>query len=216
MKAHLVGSKRTLFNKALLDVLGIKYIFADFNESVPSGLVPVTLLPGPKSRIITMYTNPNAWPDAVVVNDEARTLQPSPEGGSNDKGLLFYDFRPLLGVRGMEDPVTIKRDHGSIILMLEPSSKMRTVMVSEYFRPGWKAKWRFSEGLIETSVFPIFGHLVGIEVPEGAAEIRLSYAPALKLVLWSISIGTFFLLVSGALIIWVWSARQGRHPGNDH
>jgi uncharacterized membrane protein YfhO len=94
--------------------------------------------------------------------------------------------------------------------MLEPSRKRRTVLVSEYFRPGWKAKWRSSEGLTETSVFPIFGHLVGIEVPEGAAEIRLSYVPALKLVLWSISISTLFLSVCGALIIWVSSFRQGR------
>jgi hypothetical protein len=210
MKAHLVGSKKILFNKPLLDVLGIKYIFSGLNEPVASGLVPATLLPGHKNRIITMYTNPKAWPDAVVVNHGTRSLQPSPQRGQKDKGLLFYDFKPLLEARIMEDPVATKRDHGSIILMLEPSRKRRTVLVSEYFRPGWKAKWRSSEGLTETSVFPIFGHLVGIEVPEGAAEIRLSYVPALKLVLWSISISTLFLSVCGALIIWVSSFRQGR------
>jgi hypothetical protein len=212
MKAHVVGLKKIVFNQPLLDVLGIKYIFADSNEPVPSGLVRSELLPAENDQIIAMYTNPTAWPDAVVVNDDAKSLQPPPERGQNNRGLLFYDFRPLLGLRIMEDPVKTKRYHGSIILMLEPSSKRRTVMVSEYFRPGWKAKWRSSEGLIETTVFPIFGHLVGIEVPSSAVEIHLSYIPAMSLVLWFIAIATVFLSLSGAFIIWVWSVRQGLDP----
>lgn len=211
LKGHLTGSKRITFNKPLLDVLGIRYIFADLNEPVPSGLVRSALLPGKDDQIIVMYTNPNAWPDAVVVSNEISFLQPLPERGQNIKGLLFYNFMPLLGERIMGDSVTTKRDHGSIMLMLEPSRKRRTVMVSEYFRPGWKAKWRSSEGFIETSVFPIFGHLIGIEVPKGADEIRLSYAPYNKIIFLFISLGTLILSAFGAIILLLRCFRQNHH-----
>jgi hypothetical protein len=195
MKAHIVGSKKNLFNKSLLDVLGIKYIFADLNEPVPPGLVRSALLPGNDNQIIAMYINPTAWPDAVVVSNKTRSLQPSLELGQNDKGLLFYDFRPLLGERIMGDSVTTKRDHGSIIIMLEPSIKKRTLLVSEYFRPGWKARWRSSEDMMETSVFPIYGHLIGIEAPKEALQIRLSYRPFNKTIFLYISLGTFMISV---------------------
>ena len=206
MKAHIAASKKILFNKSLLDVLGIKYIFADLNEPVPFGLVRSELLPGKNDRIIVMYTNPNAWPDAVIISNELKTLQPSLEGGHNDKGALFYDFRPLFNMRIMEDAVTTKRDHGSIILMLEPSSKKRIVMVSEYFRPGWKAKSMSSEGVVETSVFPLYGYLLGVEVPSGAVEIQLSYFPAFRAIIWFISLGVLILSALAVGIISAWNS----------
>lgn len=208
MKAHLVGSKKNLFNKPLLDVLGIKYIFADLNESVPLGLVPATLLPGQNGRIITMYTNPNAWPDAVVVDEKIKFLQPLVQRGLNDNSLLFYDFRPLLEARILKDPVTVKRDHGSITVMLEPSSKRRTVLVSEYFRPGWKAKWMSSEGTSEAPVFPLFGHLIGVEVPSGAVQIRLSYVPPIRVIFLFIPLGVLILSVFGVFTLCLWIINQ--------
>jgi hypothetical protein len=200
MKAQLLGSKRILFNKPLLDVLGIKYIFADLNEPVPPGLVRFTLLPGEKGQILVMYVNPGAWPDAVVVNPESKFLKSSAESRSNDINLIFYDFKPLEAMRITEDSVTIKRDHGSINLMLAPSNKSRTVMLSEYFRPGWKARWKSSAGMVDTEVFPIFGHLIGIEVPKGAVEVDLCYMPFKKAVFLFLSLGTFVALVFLAIV----------------
>jgi hypothetical protein len=191
----------------LLDVLGIKYIFAELNEPVPSSLLPSALLPAENGRIIVMYTNPNAWPDAVIISNETASLQPSLEGGQDDKGLLFYDFRPLFNMRIMEDAVTTKRDHGSITLMLEPSSKKRIAMVSEYFRSGWKAKGMFSENLIETKVFPLYGQLLGVEIPSGITEVRLSYHPVFKTIVLPIALGVLIFSTFGALGIWLWSMR---------
>jgi hypothetical protein len=196
MKAHIAASKEILFNKPLLDVLGIRYIFADLNEPVPFGLVRTSLLPGKNDQFIAMYINPTAWPDAVAVNNEIWSWSLSQERGQKrDKGLLFYDFRPLFDMRTMEESVTTKRDHGSIIIMLEPSTKKRTLLVSEYFRPGWQAKGMSSESELETPVFPIYGHLIGIEAPKEAVQIRLSYTPINKTIFLLISLGTFMTSV---------------------
>jgi hypothetical protein len=200
LKAHLTGSKEILFNKPLLDVLGIRYIFADLNEPAPRGLVRSALLPGENGQIVIMYINPDAWPDAVVVKHETRSLKPLPENGPNNHSLLFYDFGPLENKRIIDDSVTTRRDYGSIELRLAPSNKSRTVMISEYFRPGWRAEWRSSKGMMETPVFPIFRRLMGIEIPKGAVEVKLSYSPLKKTVFLFLSLGTFIALAVIALV----------------
>jgi len=206
MKAHLVSSKKILFNQPLLDVLGIKYIFAGLKESVPSGLVRSALLPGKKGQTIAMYTNPAAWPDAVVVDEKIRLLQPASGKGDRDNNLLSYDFRPLLELGNLKDAVTIKRNHGSISLFVKPSTKKRIVLVNEYFRLGWKAKSISSNDKAETRIVPLFGHLIGVEIPSGIVEVRLSYRPLHKTIFLFISLGaimasTFLAFVTGCTLL---------------
>jgi hypothetical protein len=203
MKAHLVGSKKILFNKSLLDVLGIKYIFADFNESVPSGLVRSALLPGRNDQIIVMYTNPTAWHDAVVVDEKIRLLKPKTVKGNSNSSLLFNDFEPLLALRNPEDVVNIKRDHGSITLNLDSSNNKRTILLNEYFRTGWKAESVSSKESLDLKVFPVFGHLIGVEVPVGATVVRLSYATPIKTVFLFFSLGILILSVLIAFILFL-------------
>jgi hypothetical protein len=206
MKAHIVGSKKILFNKSLLDVLGIKYIFADLYESVPSGLVRYALLPGKKGKTIAVYTNPAAWPDAVVVDEKARLLEPSSDKGDRDINLLNYDFRSLLELGNLKDGVTIRREHGSMSLFVKPSRKKRFVLVNEYFRPGWKAKSISPNGIAEMRTRPLFGHFIGIEIPTGVVEVRLSYRPSHKTIFLFISLGammasTFLAFVTGCTLL---------------
>jgi hypothetical protein len=204
MKAQILGSQKTLFNKPLLDVLAIRYIFADLNETVPPGLFRAALLPGKRDQIIAMYINPTAWPDAVVVDEKIKLLQPQLQSGSKDNSLLSYDFRPLLEARMLKDHVKVKRNDGSITLMLERSTKRRIVMVSEYFRPGWNAKFRSSDRMTETAIFPLFGHLIGLEIPGGQTEVKLYYSPSIKAILWIVSLGTLIFSFVAALGIWLW------------
>jgi hypothetical protein len=91
-------------------------------------------------------------------------------------------------------------------LFVKPSRKKRFVLVNEYFRPGWKAKSISPNGIAEMRTRPLFGHFIGIEIPTGVVEVRLSYRPSHKTIFLFISLGammasTFLAFVTGCTLL---------------
>jgi hypothetical protein len=74
-----------------------------------------------------------------------------------------------------------------MVITLVPSDFGRTVMISTWFRPGWRADHA------GVSVFPVFEQLTGVHIPAAVGEVRLAYWPAARLWAHVASAALFFV-----------------------
>jgi hypothetical protein len=204
------GSKDDLpQNRSALDALNIGYVLATPGEKVAPNLVPVKrfVLPGPKPgheqmklpfgsyafpprTTIVVYRNPDHWPDAQVVAPAATQLDRFTERGSCQiPGLLCDDLTPIerLGRPG----VTHTEWHGTTLHVdLSPSPASRVLMVSQMYRPGWRAQ--LSDGRTVPG-FRLFTGVTGFRIPAGTTSATISFHPTARIVFAAISWATVVL-----------------------
>ena len=185
MHGHIEPQASVLVNKPLLDVLGIRYILATPLESVHPELELLnTFNIYENTPPINLYINNEAWPDAVVMNDNASEIQLDRINPCENDRLLCADFSDVKSLRLESPKIKVSRKHGSIYLTKDPSSEEELIMVTEYYRDGWKAFGLESDKTKKAlTVLPVSEQFVGIRIPAGTTEIKLIFQPATRIVL---------------------------------
>ncbi len=171
-----------------LDVLNVGYVLAVPGERVASSLVPLRRFRLADGSVIVVYANPRHWPDAVVLSPDAKRLDTLPASpGCELSGLLCDDFA---AVRPLRRPAGVLRQewHGtSLEASLAPSPSPGVLMVSQMYRPGWRA--RLSDGRTVNG-YRLFGGLTGFDLPPGIRSAVVSFHPTARIVFASISWAT--------------------------
>jgi len=190
----IAAQSEVINNPELLDVLGIRYVVTLPQETADKTLVTGPTLTTASGLTARVLINQDAWPDAVTVKMQARSIQLPRLAGCSHQGLLCADFSSVVASRVNDSPIIATHNYGDITLKLSPSNQPRTVMVSELYRDGWKATTQGKN----LEVFPIFEQLIGIKIPPGVSQVNLTYRPAGRvfttLVSWITLIASTFAL----------------------
>jgi hypothetical protein len=195
---------------SVLDVLNIGYVLATPGERVARRLVPVKrfrlVTPAyalekdqPKETTIVVYRNPTHWPDAVVVAPQARRLTTlSPREGCAIPGLLCDDLSPILALR-RPGGVTAQNWHGTTLnVRLAASRAPRVLMVSQLYRPGWRAK--LSNGRTIDG-YRLFGGMTGFDLPARVRSAAITFQPTGRIVFAALSWAAILLSVGFLVVI---------------
>ena len=92
--------------------------------------------------------------------------------GCGHRGLPCFDFEPVVAAR-TGDPTQVVRLDGRIAVQFLPSSQERLLLISEMYRPSWRA----DSGDAPLRVERLFGALIGVRVPSDIDSLVLSYRP---------------------------------------
>jgi hypothetical protein len=191
------GDDRVVRSALTLDVLNIGYVLATSEDPVPPPLKPVQTfhLSHPDATIVA-YRNPDAWPDAVVLEPGAKTLSLLPRrAGCPVPGLLCADFTSVARLRV---PDRVRGQHWSDVNLsvdLSPASTPGVLMVSQLYRPGWEAE--LSNGHIVNG-YRLFGGFTGFDLPPGVSSATVFYHPTARIVLTSV---TWLTILLGLLFV---------------
>ncbi len=176
---------------ATLEVFNVGYVLAMPGERVASSLVPLRRFRLADGSVIVVYANPRAWPDAVVLSPDAKQLDRLPaRPGCELSGLLCDDLSRDSTLRRPQG-VLDQAWHGtSLEASLSPSSSPSVLMVSQMYRPGWRA--RLSDGRTVNG-YRLFGGLTGFDLPPGTRSAEVYFHPTARIVFASVSWATVFL-----------------------
>ena len=188
----------------VLDVLNIGYVLAKPGEHVARNLIPVHRFRLPDGTVIIAYRNPAHWGDAVVVSPQAKrltTFDPRPDCAI--PGLLCDDLSSIVPLR-RPSGVTTQRWNGTTLnVRLAASPKPRMLMVSQMYRPGWRAK--LSDGRTLAG-YRLFGGVTGFDIPPGVRSAEISFHPTGRIVFaalsWTVVLLSIVFLVCAAAFGW--------------
>jgi hypothetical protein len=159
----------------VLDIFNIGYTLATPGERVAKGLVPVHRFRLPDSTPIVAYRNPSHWGDAVVVSpriDRLGSFLQRPN--CSIPGLLCDDLSSVVPLR-QPGGVTAQRWNGTTLdVQLAASPKPRVLMVSQLYRPGWRAK--LSDGRTIAG-HQLLGGVTGFDIPRGVRSAKIYFHP---------------------------------------
>lgn len=206
LEGFIRAGPTTLFDVQLLNVLGITHVLAMPDDRYGASLVAEQALRSRNGSTIVLLRNRDAWPAAVFVDDAAARIQLPRRSGCGHDRFFCADFRPVVEHRVNGPPISIEQRHGSMVITLAPSGVSRTVMVSTWFRPGWRAD------RAGVSVFPVFEQLTGVRIPAGVGEVRLAYWPAARL--WAHVASAALFLVGGVALVLLGVARRRTSRGS--
>jgi hypothetical protein len=186
---------------AVLDVLNIGYVLARPGERLARSLVPVRRFAIPAglstndvlpATQILVYRNPKHWGDAVVVSQQAKELDSfAARPGCRIPGLLCDDLSAIVSLR--RPGVTGQRWSGRTLdVRLAGSAQPRVLMVSQLYRPGWRA--RLSDGQTVDG-YRLFGGVTGFDIPPGVRAAEVFFHPTARIAFVVLSWATLFLAV---------------------
>jgi len=196
------GDPATVASAATLDVMGIGAVLATVDEPVSPALEEVARVPYARGEM-RLLRNPGVWPGAGFI-DEAAAVAVSRLTGCNMPGVLCLDFSSLLTSSPGLDLRVVRR-HGDIRIELPaPTVRPRWLLVSEMFRPGWRA----TAGDAALPVAPLVGGLIGVQVPPGVGGIELRFRPPLRIAATWLSYAAVLAAVSALVARGVWARSQ--------
>jgi hypothetical protein len=149
--------------------------------------------------VIIAYRNPAHWGDAVVVSPRAKRLtrfDQRPDCAI--PGLLCDNLSPIVPLRRPAG-VTAQRWNGTTLdVGLAASPRPRVLMVSQMYRPGWRAK--LSDGRTIAG-YRLFGGVTGFDIPPGVRSAEISFHPTGRIVFAALSwaavlLSAVFLIVA--------------------
>jgi hypothetical protein len=194
-------------DQTALDVLGIGYLLGTPADRVAPSLAKVKTfhLSNPPATIVA-YRNPGAWPDAVVLDPRAKTI-PSlpPRTGCDNPGLLCARFDSVAALRR---PGLVRGQHWDdtdLAVSLTPSTTPHVLMLSQLYRPGWRA--RLSNGKT-VSGYRLFGGFTGFDLPPGVTSARIDFAPTGRIALSALTWSTLLAALLALVIGWVYVRRR--------
>jgi hypothetical protein len=154
----------TLFDPNLLSVLGITHVLAVADDRYGAGLTLEQTVRRASGEAVHVLRNHAAWPRAVFVDDAAIGLQlPRVPGCGHDR-FFCADFAPVVAHRREGAPIAVDERHGTVRIRLPPQDTARIVMLSTWFRPGWRI------APAGASMRPIFEQLTAIRIPPGSTR----------------------------------------------
>ena len=182
----------------VFEVLNVGYVLATPGERVASSLVLLRRfhLPPPldaklAATDVEVYRNPEAWPDAVVLAPKANQIDRlRPRAGCDIPGLLCDDLSPIVPLR-QKGAVVGQEWHGtSLHVRLAPRSQPAVLMVSQLYRPGWRA--HLSNGRT-VSGHRLFGAVTGFDLPPGTRTAVIEFHPTARIAFATLSWVTLLL-----------------------
>jgi hypothetical protein len=193
MESFIRGDRNAIENGTMLDVLGVNIVVTTDSEGpIPSGLrlVERVHLQGLDEDVLILV-NPDAWPQAVLMETDAHALSLPLNPGCPHRGALCRDYESLAR-RRLPGAVALTRTNGRYVARFPPSDRERLLFVSATYRPEWRAT--SSEGPVP--VHPVAGAFVGVMVPTGITDITIAFVPRLQIALMWFSHLTFFGLAA--------------------
>jgi putative flippase GtrA len=192
LRGEIRGDSRVAGSALTLDALDIGYVLATPDDHVAGSLARVATfhLDHPAATIV-VYRNPTAWPDAVVLDPRAGHAGPLPRrAGCSTPGLLCADFGSAARLRRPADVRSERWIGTDLSVTLAKTQSQRVLMLSQLYRPGWRA--RLSDGRT-VSGYSLFGGFTGFDLPAGVGSARISYHPTARIVLTGLSWATILL-----------------------
>ncbi len=194
---------------SLYDIGGIRYVIQYDNERVKPGLERLADLGTYGGGRIGLYENRSVWPAASRVRRELLGYQLRRREGCGHGGLFCADFSHVLKYREPGMNLDLQRKHGQMVLTMDTSSDASTVMISELYRPGWKATAYGNDGETEAAVRvqPVLGSFIALELPAGTRKVALVYRPTGHVIveaasLTALGVATLTLLVLSINRMW--------------
>jgi hypothetical protein len=209
MHSQIVADRSLADNTPLLDLLGVRYILALATEIPPPGTRLVLTCPSQEKSTLLVYENPGAWPFAVFVAADTLDLKLPPVPGCSHDRLLCADAGPVLSRKQGDTRATLLED--GVAARFDPSEATRWLLVSQMYRPGWRAVGKNRQG--ERTALPTreaLDALVAVEIPPGIVSVDIRYRPQRRLWLAYLSWGMLGLLtvIPLAITILRWTERH--------
>jgi hypothetical protein len=204
MHGAIGGQQDVIDNPTLLDVLGIDLVItAAGDPPAPEGL---TLLErahvatrGSGVADLEIFSNADAWPDAVLLRPDALAVQLPLVPGCGHSGVMCRQFEPLAATR-LPDQAVVTEENGDYRVDLTPSAAERLLFVSAFYRPEWVAT---SSSGARLDVQPIAGAFLGVMLPPGTRDVHLVFTPTIRVALTKISGASLVILIlAGAWSLW--------------
>ena len=186
-------------NRPLLDVLGVRYLFALANERVPEGLPEI----GSYGYDLRLYENASAWPPAFFVEGQLPARLPILEGCAHKK-FLCSDFGRG-DIRRASDPLRAETLGDGFRLSFPAADRSRTLLITQWYRDGWT----ITEG--QGSVFRAVDQLVGVQVPAGETQVAVRFRPRLRAALFGMGLASE--MVVGLTVLAMLITRRVRTHG---
>ena len=195
-------------SRPALDVLNIGYVLGEPSDKVAPGLRRIRRFRLYDGAVIDVYRNATAWPDAVLLSPQAKSLESLPaRKDCSNPGLLCGDFTRVVSLRRPRD-VAAETWHGATLdVRLRPARHDSVLMLSQLYRPGWQA--HFSNGKT-VSGFELFGALTGFDVPAGTTSASIDFRPAPRMALAALSWAA--ILLGAGFLVAVSLMRRRRVP----
>ena len=172
--ARVRAPQQLLESTAGLDVLGIRYVLANADETVAEDLRRRGVIPKRDGTHFVLYENSNPWPDAFVLDSAAEHIFSVRLPGCSNDRVLCTDLAPLVERRST-DGLLITHRNGRIDVRLFPADEPQLLVISQMFRLDWVAS---ADGSRLTTA-PAFGGLIGVQVPPGVSSVRVRYRPVM-------------------------------------
>jgi len=183
MESFITGDTNVIANPTLLDVLGIDLLLTTEHETgVPPGLTVVDRPRPPVSdeRLsdLVVLANADAWPQAVLLQHDAYTVQLPVHAGCKRAGALCLDYGPLARTR-LDGNVALQVSNGRYVAHMPPSDQERLLFVSAMYRPEWRA----TAADKTLTVHPIANAFLGVTVPAGITDVTVQFTPRVQIAL---------------------------------
>jgi hypothetical protein len=193
MESFIGGNLNVIRNPTLLDVLGINMILSTEHEThLPPGLV-VTDRPrvhDPRLSDLVLLGNPDAWPQAVLMQPNAYTVQLPIHAGCEHGGALCRDYDALARMR-LDGDVALQVSNGRYTVRVpraDDAGQERLLFISAMYRPEWTA----STATGPLPIYPVANAFLGISVPPGVTDITVAFVPRTQIALTWFSNLAFF------------------------
>lgn len=188
--------QQMLESAASLDVLGVRYVLANADETVAGDLRRRGVIPKRNGTHFVLYENSNPWPDAVILDRGTEQIRATRLPGCDNDRLLCADLAPLAKHRSTDDPV-IRHHNGRLDIRLFPADEPRLLVVNRMFRLDWHA----SAGDDRLTTVPVVGGLLGVQIPPGISSVQLRYLPVMVVLATAIAWCALIASVSALIIL---------------
>jgi len=195
LQGHITD-ERLVRSALALDVFNIGYVVARWNRAVAPSLERMKTFTDarrglPSKHSVVAYRNRHAWPDAVVLEPKAKALQRLPRrAGCPESGLLCANFTAVKALRMAHEVRGERWKDVNLVVDLVPRSERRVLMVSQLYRPGWRAQ--LSNGHTVRG-YRLLGGLTGFDLPPGTSSATVSFHPTDRIVLTAVTWVTVLL-----------------------
>jgi hypothetical protein len=187
-----------------LDLLGITNVLARREETVASDLRERGAFTTRNGEELVVYENADAWPGAFLVDAAFGDRElPLVDGCENDR-FLCRDLASL-AQHAVARGVQVRREPGAIDVTWPRTSEPRILVLTEMYRPAWKA----TSGGRNLATRQMYRALLGVPLPPGTTSVRLQYMPAAQA--WATAVSVF--VVTSCFVYCVSFVLTGRRRG---
>ncbi len=156
---------------AFLEVLAIRYVLSSDGEKAAPGLELIGAMPLRAGDRALVWRNAHPWPAVAEIAPEAGDrILPIRPMCEHDR-FLCSDFTEARKALRSFPTGHVVQEGGRIRFRTAPASEDRTLLINSWYRPEWTS---IDE---RVEVVPVFGQMLGVTLPAGAAEFTLAYRP---------------------------------------